>query len=184
MEVPVGPISNLVPPKYHTHLHKRILNSLIVASEKSAKRLREIAVNVPVIVQEKTTEVYSHVLQNLTSLGQQAVAQINPWIINVLIDWDNFDKVICISPLPGTDETFNEHENDDENNDDNEDDKFNHAAILPAIPFSNSHSVDTDENFRWTTQSTKLLISQYKENQQSFLKAVKKMVVWKKIAEK
>ncbi|XP_033758516.1 uncharacterized protein LOC117340850 [Pecten maximus] len=96
MEVPVGPISNLVPPKYHTHLHKRILNSLIVASEKSAKRLREIAVNVPVIVQEKTTEVYSHVLQNLTSLGQQAVAQIN-----VLIDWDNFDKVICISPLPG-----------------------------------------------------------------------------------
>ena len=102
-DVPVGPISTLVPERFHKHISRGVLKSLICEDEKSASKIRaKIGVaDIPVIVRPYTENVYDHILRNLTSLGRDAIQEIHPWIINVLVDWANFDNAICSSPVQG-----------------------------------------------------------------------------------
>lgn len=51
--------------------------------------------NVPVIVREKNNEIYPQVLAHLNSLGKRAVAEIHPWVLLMLIDMEELDKIIC-----------------------------------------------------------------------------------------
>lgn len=45
--------------------------------------------------------VYDHIMQNLTEVGKEVIEDVHPWIVNVLVDWANFDQIICTSPKDG-----------------------------------------------------------------------------------
>jgi hypothetical protein len=53
--------------------------------------------------QEYKEEVYPQVSANLNELGKLALEKIHPWILNTLVDWDNFDKLICSKEVEGMD---------------------------------------------------------------------------------
>jgi hypothetical protein len=38
-------------------------------------------------------------MKNLTVLGKETVESIKPWLISLLIDWCNFDEIICSDPI-------------------------------------------------------------------------------------
>ena len=97
--MPCGPISTLVPQKYHRHLDAGILKSLLTASEEEQQRLSEAAslASLGIIYHEPTVEVYPQVLKSLNDIGREAVQEINPWVLNTLIDWCHFDRIICTS---------------------------------------------------------------------------------------
>ena len=40
-------------------------------------------------------EVYPQIRENLNVIGKIATEKIHPWVLNTLIDWDSFDKVMC-----------------------------------------------------------------------------------------
>jgi len=102
-KAPVGPISIVAPEKYHRFIPKGILKFLVCEDKKSAAKMRKkIGVaDIPVITQAYTENVYTHITKNLTDIGKDALEEIHPWIINILVDWANFDQIICKCPLPG-----------------------------------------------------------------------------------
>ena len=99
--MPVGPISTLVPQKYHQFLDSNTLKSLLVGSFDMAQKLTDSAglTSLGVICKEPIFDVYPKVLGSLNEIGKDAVEEINPWVINTLVDWCNFDQVICSAPL-------------------------------------------------------------------------------------
>lgn len=42
-----------------------------------------------------------------TVLGKETVESITPWLISLLIDWCNFDEIICSDPIE--DKTYDSH---------------------------------------------------------------------------
>lgn len=93
-----GPISEILPRKYHRFASKSILKSYVCENERNADYFRRRAdpADIPVIVCDKKNGVYKEVMANLNEEGKESVAAVNrPWLINMLVDWCQFDKMIC-----------------------------------------------------------------------------------------
>jgi hypothetical protein len=60
--------------------------------------------DIPIITKKQTSNnVYSHISENRTAPGQDAIKEINPRLFNLLIDWcPDFDRFVCSNPIPGT----------------------------------------------------------------------------------
>lgn len=94
-------VSELIPVRYHRFVPKGILKSLVCEDEEGAAKMRKkIGVaDIPVITSKYRENVDEHIRINLTDTGKDALQEIHPWIINILIDWAIFDQIICTCPL-------------------------------------------------------------------------------------
>ncbi|XP_046559123.1 uncharacterized protein LOC124268144 [Haliotis rubra] len=100
MTSPVGPLGRVIPQVYHHHVSTDILATYVVSDQRTSDAfMAKMGKGTSVIVKSYSEQVYPHILQNLTPTGEKAVAEIHPWILNLLIDWCSFDSVICSHPL-------------------------------------------------------------------------------------
>ncbi|XP_052788546.1 uncharacterized protein LOC128223306 [Mya arenaria] len=137
--IPVGPLSTLIPEMFHQHLTRITLKSYLAATH-----------------DEYTETVYGKVLEYVNDLGRVAVERIHPWVLNVLIDLDGFDHIICSEIV--------------------EDDQIQEEP-------SSEHHPQTSR-FIWSTEIVKVLIDLHTEKEELFKKpSVKKISVWKAIAQ-
>lgn len=98
-----GPISDLLPPRYHQYLPKEILKSYVCGNQTYADRFQRLVVpsDIPVMAFDKKKPVYRGVLNSLNEKGKAALKEIRPWLVNLLVDWCNFDEIICNLERPG-----------------------------------------------------------------------------------
>ncbi|WAR19454.1 hypothetical protein MAR_001292, partial [Mya arenaria] len=96
---------NLPSLEYRKLQDSNTLKSLLVGSFDVAQKLTDSAglASLGIICKEPTFDVYPQVLSSLNEIGKDVVKEINPWVINTLVDWCNFDNVICSSPLKSLD---------------------------------------------------------------------------------
>lgn len=73
------------------------MKSYVSESEKNAQIFRQKAdpADIPIIVYDKKKPIYAEVMKSLNQRGKEAVEKIQPWLINLLVDWCSFDQVIC-----------------------------------------------------------------------------------------
>ena len=57
--------------------------------------------DIPIITKKQTSNnVYSHISENRTAPGQDAIKEINPRLFNLLIDWcPDFDRLFAQIPF-------------------------------------------------------------------------------------
>lgn len=120
-----------------------------------------------VICKEPTTDVYPEVLSSLNEIGKDVVQEVNPWVINTLVDWCNFDKVICSAPL----KSLETHSSESTSSTD--------CSETSSSGCSSSKAID-----KWSPESTRYLLGLYKENMSKFESPFsKKKSVWKQVSE-
>jgi len=106
IEEPIGPISTLIPSRCHRYIDKTTLKSYVASSETDAQKFQKKVepADIPIITKKSTSNnVYSHISENLTAPGQDAIKEISPRLFNLLIDWcPDFERFVCSNPIPGT----------------------------------------------------------------------------------
>ncbi|CAC5407271.1 unnamed protein product [Mytilus coruscus] len=174
VDIPVGPISTLVPQQYHAHIPRGILKSLVCETEESASKMRrKIGVaDIPVITKKYSETVYDHILKNLTAIGKDVKEEVHPWIVNVLVDWANLNKLICSCPIEPS-----------------ELDKHDRVEVAGSskVPISKS-AMDKTNSYSsiktWKPQEEMKLIDIKVKNDFRFNKpGTKKKIIWQDIAE-
>lgn len=178
-DVPVGPICTLVPDKFHKYIPKDILKSLVCENQKKTAQIQEkIGVaDIPVITKSYTNGVYQHILDNLTDLGKEAVEEIHPWIVNVLVDWANFDNVICESPIQESNPTAQSKSKDLSSK------SINTETTKSPLPVEDNLQSSSNMSKVWKTLQVKTLIELRTSNETKFNKPFgKKKAIWQDIA--
>ena len=98
---PTGPISTLVPSRFHKYINK----SYVAYNEADAQLIRKKSdpADIPILIKKKNSFVYAHVMKYLTDEGKVAIEEIhNPDVVNLLIDWcPEFERLVCSNPIPG-----------------------------------------------------------------------------------
>lgn len=90
----IGPIRERIPMEFHKFVSEDTLNAYLTDSFDHGE-IMMAEKNVPVIVREKNNEIYPQVLAHLNSLGKRAVAEIDTWVLLMLIDMEELDKIMC-----------------------------------------------------------------------------------------
>ena len=86
----------MLPTEFHKYVKTDILNTYVVSTEREADAISKEQGSVDVIVFDRSKPVYPSVLKRLTNSGKEIVGQMQPWLVNVLVDWSSgFDFVIC-----------------------------------------------------------------------------------------
>ena len=106
---PVGPISILIPQRYHCFVSGDVLKSYLSSNRSDAETFSKLAgaADIPVITKQKTDTIYQRIMDNLTEGDRNAVEEIQPWGFNTLIDWaPPFESFVCSNPFPGKQITY------------------------------------------------------------------------------
>ena len=95
----IGPLCTVVPIQFHRYLSPATLKSYLACNETYGNELRKSVepADIPVIVKNYSEVVYDGVQKRLNQLGKQAVEALHPWVVNTLVDWDDFDRWICMA---------------------------------------------------------------------------------------
>ncbi|XP_053394053.1 uncharacterized protein LOC123539896 [Mercenaria mercenaria] len=94
----VGPLCTVIPQTYHKYLSRDILKSYLSQDLKYSYELEKNVqpADIPIITKKFDEQLYPRIQNSLNDLGKQVIMEVHPWIINTLVDWDNFDDKICI----------------------------------------------------------------------------------------
>lgn len=94
----IGPLSTVIPAKFHRHLSANILKSYLSCDHEYSRKLEKDVepADIPIITKAFDEKVYTQVQNSLNELGQQFLMELHPWIINTLVDFDDLDQKICV----------------------------------------------------------------------------------------
>ncbi|XP_063438753.1 uncharacterized protein LOC134719719 [Mytilus trossulus] len=162
---PIGPISTLVPSRFHRLMPKQILKSYLSSSHSYSETFAKMVgpADIPVITKKRKDEVYDHIMSNLSEDGKIAVKEIEPWVFNTLIDWSTpFEHFVCTAPLPDNSEVFKQ---------------------IEPVTMATAQSSQSSVKANWSKAASLSLIGLHQKHQTLFEKpSVKKKDVWLKIS--
>lgn len=96
---PRGPLREQIPMHYHAFVSTETLNSYLVNSYKEEIEIYNKHPEITsVIVKKYTDKLYEKVRNSLNERGADASLEMDAWLINTLVDEDNFDE--CIRDMP------------------------------------------------------------------------------------
>ena len=96
---PRGPLRNFIPKRYHQYLSDQILNAYLTSTYEDERQIYKENPNAStVIVKTYSEKLYNKVEERLNELGKMAITEMDAWLMNTLIDEEEFDKIICDMP--------------------------------------------------------------------------------------
>ena len=146
-----------------------MLNSYVVRNHVDGRKCEEEGLippgcNLIVTSQPNYEEVYPQICENLTEIGKDAIKDIKPWIINCLIDFGNFDQVICTCPI-------------------RDDAVASESSELDTSCQGASVKIGTASNYVWTDKDTKYFLQLIEQHYERMVNPrVKKTAIWVDIA--
>lgn len=185
VEMVEGPISELLPTAFHCFISKAILKSYVCESETEADVFRKKAdpADIPVIVYNKSKPIYEKVKNNLNQIGKEAVAACTtrPWLINLLVDWSNFDHVIC--SLSSIEQVADNTPTPERSKDKQTECKKTEEKSNDDAPQHISNPTTPTSTKQWSKDAVLKLIELHTENDHLFSKVgYKKKSIWEKIS--
>ena len=83
-----------IPRSFWSKISNGILECYLAKDEQDSDLLRQKNRDIDIIVHKYSEKVFDQVKERLNDRGNEAVEKMSPWIINTLIDFDDFDNII------------------------------------------------------------------------------------------